>query len=212
MKKLRFVVKAKEMITFQSGSISFVRGSQETKPLNISYSNGNGYTLADGTTLLTEGTTTIQNFLSIVVDGNQTLTGTGVLNLLITRFPNGTQSADMRTLTIDGSQLIINFNFSSKPVATDMEIEVDNRTNKVVTLAHFIPYVTDYDGVDIAYITIYNADSNLKYNGSPYINGTPISANDIANGLLVYHPDDTDLQYNDDYDYTVTDSQGNISD
>ena len=212
MKKLRFVVKAKEMITFQSGSISFVRGSQETKPLNISYSNGNGYTLADGTTLLTEGTTTIQNFLSIVVDGNQTLTGTGVLNLLITRFPNGTQSADMRTLTIDGSQLIINFNFSSKPVATDMEIEVDNRINKVVTVAHFIPYVTDYDGVDIAYITIYNADNNLKYNGSPYINGTPISANDIANGLLVYHPDNTDLQYNDDYDYTVTDSQGNSSD
>lgn len=211
MKRLRFVVKGKRFTTFADTSITFLREVQTAKPHGVPYTTGNGYQVANGTALLTEGVDGQVNYLNIVVDGDQTITASGTLNLLITHFPNATQAAQVRNLSLDGSNIKINFLYNSRPVILDVDIEVDNRTNKVVTLAHFDGRWSDYDNDAIAFITIYNSDSNLRFNGAVYVPGTPISAADINAGKLVYVPDDVDNQYNDDYSYTITDTAGNVS-
>jgi len=211
MKRLRFVVKAKLTTDFTNTNITFLRNEQAAKPHQIPYTNGNGFQVANGNVLLTEGINNQIGYLNIVIDGDQTIDGVDNLNLLITRYPNSTAVAEFRTLTIDGSSFDINFLYNSRPEIEDMEIEVDNRTDRIVTLSDFTGYWSDYDNDSIGFITIYNTDNNLLFDNIVYVSGTPISASDISLGKLKYSPDDVDNQYNDDYDYTITDTAGNIS-
>ena len=211
MKRLRFVVKAKLKTNFTDTTISFLRAIQTVKPHQVPYTAGNGFQVVNGNNLLTEGINNQIGYLNISINGDQTITGSGNLNLLVTRYPSSTQATEVRALNIDGSSFNLNFLYNSRPVIQDMEIEVDNRTDRVVTLADFTGHWSDFDGDNIGFITIYNSDNNLLFNNVVYVSGTPISATDISLGKLKYTPDDVDNQYNDDYDYTITDTQGNVS-
>lgn len=211
MKRLRFVVKAKLKTNFTDTTISFLRAVQTVKPHQVPYTAGNGFQVVNGNNLLTEGINNQIGYLNISINGDQTITGSGNLNLLVTRYPSSTQATEVRVLNIDGSSFNLNFLYNSRPVIQDMEIEVDNRTDRVVTLADFTGHWSDFDGDNIGFITIYNSDNNLLFNNVVYVSGTPISATDISLGKLKYTPDDVDNQYNDDYDYTITDTQGNVS-
>lgn len=211
MKRLRFVVKAKLKTNFTDTTISFLRAIQTVKPHQVPYTAGNGFQVVNGNNLLTEGINNQIGYLNISINGDQTITGSGNLNLLVTRYPSSTQAPEVRVLNIDGSSFNLNFLYNSRPVIQDMEIEVDNRTDRVVTLADFTGHWSDFDGDNIGFITIYNSDNNLLFNNVVYVSGTPISATDISLGKLKYTPDDVDNQYNDDYDYTITDTQGNVS-
>ena len=211
MKRLRFVVKAKLKTNFTDTTISFLRAIQTVKPHQVPYTAGNGFQVVNGNNLLTEGINNQIGYLNISINGDQTITGSGNLNLLVTRYPSSTQAPEVRVLNIDGSSFNLNFLYNSRPVIQDVEIEVDNRTDRVVTLADFTGHWFDFDGDNIGFITIYNSDNNLLFNNVVYVSGTPISATDISLGKLKYTPDDVDNQYNDDYDYTITDTQGNVS-
>ena len=211
MKRLRFVVKAKLKTNFTDTTISFLRAIQTVKPHQVPYTAGNGFQVVNGNNLLTEGINNQIGYLNISINGDQTITGSGNLNLLVTRYPSSTQATEVRALNIDGSSFNLNFLYNSRPIIQDMEIEVDNRTDRVVTLADFTGHWSDFDGDNIGFITIYNSDNNLLFNNVVYVSGTPISATDISLGKLKYTPDDVDNQYNDDYDYTITDTQGNVS-
>lgn len=211
MKRLRFVVKAKLKTNFTDTTISFLRAIQTVKPHQVPYTAGNGFQVVNGNNLLTEGINNQIGYLNISINGDQTITGSGNLNLLVTRYPSSTQATEVRALNIDGSSFNLNFLYNSRPIIRDMEIEVDNRTDRVVTLADFTGHWSDFDGDNIGFITIYNSDNNLLFNNVVYVSGTPISATDISLGRLKYTPDDVDNQYNDDYDYTITDTQGNVS-
>lgn len=211
MKRLRFAVKAKAKTNFTNTHILFLRETQTTKPHQVPYTAGNGFVVANGSVLFTQGVDGQIDYMNIAIDGDQTISTTGNLNLLIKRYPNATQSAETKTLTIDGSNFDISFIYNSRPINMDLDIEVDNRTTRVVLLSDFNGYWSDYDADSLAFITIYNADSNLLFNNVAYVNGTPISAADITAGKLKYVPDDVDNQYNDDYNWTITDSNGNVS-
>jgi hypothetical protein len=211
MKRLRFVVKAKIKTNFTSTEILFLRETQTAKPHQVPYTDGNGFIVADGSVLYTQGIDGQIGYMDIAIDGDQTITGTGDLNLLIKRYPSDMQASEVRTVTVDGSDFDITFLYNSRPINNDVDIEVDNRTPRVVLLSDFNGYWSDYDNDSLAYITVYNADANLLFNDIAYVNGTPISVADITAGKLKYVPDDVDNQYNDDYQWTVTDSNGNES-
>lgn len=212
MKKLRFVVLGKNYTSFDSTNITFLRNVQSTKSLSIPYNNGNGYIVADGAVLYTQGTSGQEGYFKVTASGTQTINGTGSLNVLITHYPSATQANQSKSFVIDGSTVFINILYNSKPVNNDLDIEVNNREHKIITMAMFDGYWSDYDNDSLSFITIYNSNSNLQFNGTSYISGTPIAVSDIQAGKLKYIGSDTDLAYNDDFGYTVTDSNGNTSD
>lgn len=212
MKKLRFVVLGKNYTSFDSTNITFLRNVQSTKSLSIPYNNGNGYIVADGAVLYTQGTSGQEGHFKVIASGTQTINGTGSLNVLITHYPSATQANQSKSFVIDGSTVLINILYNSKPVNNDLDIEVNNREHKVITMAMFDGYWSDYDSDGLSAITIYNSNTNLQYNGSTYTPGTPIPVVDIQAGKLKYIGNDTDAAYNDNFSYTVTDTHGNVSD
>lgn len=212
MKRLRFVVKGKDFINFNDVTINnLLRQENNERLVNVSYTGGTGYNIANNTVLYTQGTLGTDGYLHITVNGTQTLTGSGNLAIRVVSKPTHNQANESKNITIDGSDFVIYLGYNTTPVIEDIEIEVDNRTPRVLTMADFNAHFTDYDGEPIGSIILENTDSNLEFNGVPYVSGTPITVVEVNNGLLIYNPDDTDIEYNDDYDYEVTDASGNYS-
>lgn len=212
MKKLRFIVLGKIHTSYSDISVTFLRGIQSAKPQTIPYTNGNGYAVADGTTLYTEGTINQIGYFRVVSSGTQPVTGNGSLNILVTHYPSDNQGNQSKPFSIDGSLVTINIIYNSKPININLDIEVNNREIKTIQMSNFDGHWSDYDNDSLSFITIYNSNSNLQFNGTSYISGTPIAVSDIQAGKLKYIGSDTDLAYNDDFGYTVTDSNGNTSD
>ena len=213
MKNLKIQVGAKATITFSSTTVIFLRDINSSKTATVNYINGSNQTIQEGQVLYTEGTENTLNYIKITSTDNATLIGSGSLSITIKTYPNSTQVNKTLNLTLvnNPSPLVINLTYNSKPVATDIVLSTPNRTTRIIRPEDILPNVSDFDGDAITDIMFYGNVSAIRYNGNPYVEGTFIPFIDLSNNLLTVLANDQNEPYDINLQYSVKDSQGNIS-
>lgn len=214
MKQLVIQIGSKQRIVFTRSTIQFIRDTNATKYLDISYTNGTGIpaqTFTAGQTLYTEGTQGQVGFLKIQSTSNVVLNGNNTFNITVSHYPSSSQANQTKSFVIDGSNCIIDFTYNSPPVTSDVNVATPNRTPYTFSINDFLSNITDPDGDGIDSIALVGTTTGLQYNGSDYVSDTWIPIADISQGKLIYNPLDQDSNYIFTIDYKAKDVYGNIS-
>ena len=211
MKELKIRVLEKQSIIFNRPSVSFIRGSQVTKEVALTYSNGTGQVLTSGQVLYTSGTSGVLGFLEIKSLTNYTLAGAGTINLAITNYPSSSEANRAISFVIDGTTVNVDFYYNSAPLTNDILIERANRVPYTFSSLDFVSNYSDYDGDPLAEIQLLGDLTGFTFNNNPILTGTWISITDLAGGSLVYTPLDQDAYYEKTINYNAKDINGNIS-
>lgn len=208
---LKIKVTNKIFITFGWGALTFVRQTNTSKEVNISYSNGTGQQLSSRQTLYSVGTIGTEGYFKVTSTNTVTLNNSGVLSLTVDHYPTSTESNKTISFNYDNSQININLSYNSNPNTEDVIVQTNNRTDYTFLSSDFTTAYSDYDNDDISQIAIFGSVNGIKYNESQYMAGTFINITDIEKGLLKYTPLNQDAYYELDLTWKAKDSQGNIS-
>lgn len=208
---LKIKVTNKIFITFGWGALTFVRQTNTSKEVNISYSNGTGQQLSSRQTLYSVGTIGTEGYFKVTSTNTVTLNNSGVLSLTVDHYPTSTESNKTISFNYDNSQININLSYNSNPNTEDVIVQTNNKTDYTFLSSDFTTAYSDYDNDDISQIAIFGSVNGIKYNESQYMAGTFINITDIEKGLLKYTPLNQDAYYELDLTWKAKDSQGNIS-
>lgn len=208
MALLRIKSKAAVIIEWGKVSLPFIRSQTDTKTASITFSNAVNKNFTAGEILYTEGTPATDGYFQVKSLNTVTLNGSGNFNIEVTHHPSATQFGQTKTFLVAGGLMSVNLSYNSLPVITDVIVETDNRTPYVFSLSDFT--FSDFDSDTLAEVLIEGSLTGFELDGVPYT-GTWISAVDIFNGKLVYHPLDQDAYYEKDNAWKAKDSFGNIS-
>lgn len=208
---LRFRVAMKQEISFSTSYVDFLRNSTTTKNISIPYSNGSGQTLVFGDVLYTYLTPGNDGYIEIKSSSNQTLSGTGLMNVDMTHTVSSTQINQSVNFTYDSSPIIIQVSYNSKPVAEDIIKDINNRSIYTFLNTDFTDNYIDYDSDSLAAIAIFGNVDGYLFNGSPYVEGQWIVMSDVSTGNLQYESLSQDPYYEKDNTWKAKDVNGNIS-
>lgn len=181
-------VAAKIFISFSPISVNMIREQANSIPATLNYTLGTGQVIAPNTTLtFTGGGQTVN--LNFPTGG--TINGTGSIDVIVISTPTATAVDAPATFTFDGSIITVNIDYNSNPVASDINISMDNRTTHDFTISEVELSYFDYDADMLASIRIDN-DTNGNVTGyefnigtvgspnyQPYVANTPIVRADI---------------------------------
>jgi hypothetical protein len=208
-------VAAKEFINFAPTSAALIREQNNSVPTTLSYSNGIGQTMTTGQVLYSVGTSGTPGFLEVVVQTGVTLNGSGTVNLVVNSLPTATQANQTINFDFDQSNIAISLTYNSKPVTSDVNINLTNRGTHGFTTAEFVAAYTDFDSDAMAEIMAtgnvdgYEYDINGTNTWVPYTAGTWIPVSNITR--LRYVAVDQNAAYSKSNPWFAKDSQGNIS-
>jgi hypothetical protein len=208
---LRFRVAEKELLEFGTAFVEFIRGTTATKPVDVTYSNGTGQNVVVNEIFYTHLTPGTDGYIQVKSLTNQTLTGSGILNLSMTHTVSTTQADQTVSFNYDSSPIDINVNYNSKPVADDIIIDIPNRSDYTFLTTDFTSHYSDFDSDALAAISIYGTVTGYKISGVNYIEGDWILISDIAAGLLTYEALDQNDYYETNNTWKAKDINGNIS-
>lgn len=207
MALLRIQVASKEFIEFTPINLNFIREEDVSVNSSIPYTNGSGQEMLNGDVLYETGTEGVFGFIRVKANGATTLGASGNLPITIEHYPSAIQAANALSFTYDGSTIIINLTYNSRPVAEDVIIPLANRGVKTFSAADFDYSDSDLD--PITEIALFGAVDGYEFNGALYIAGTWIPVGDL--NLLTYVALDQDGAYNKDVTWKAKDINGNIS-
>lgn len=202
-------VAAKIFISLSPVTVALIRSISNNKIATVNYTNGNGQTLTAGQVLHNTGTIGTPGYLKITVQNASTLTGTGSFTIVVDSLPTATQANQTVQYTIDGSTGSVNLTYNSNPVTDDVIVGLANRATHTFTTAEFLAKYTDFDSDAMVEMKAEGNVSNYLYNGAPYVSGTWIPVNNIAQ--LSYVGANIDTTYQQITPWFAKDSQGNIS-
>lgn len=208
-------VAAKIFINFSPVTVNLIRNENNTVPTTLNYSSGTGQTMTAGEVLYTVGTPGTPGFLQVVSVNNITLSGTGSISINVISFPTSTQSNQTVNFTFDGSTVTLNLTYNSRPVVSDVNINLANRGTHNFTTAEFLSSYTDFDADAMVemratgIVTGYEYDVNGVNNYVPYVSGTWIPVNNIAR--LRFKAANQNAAYVQSNPWFAKDAQGNIS-
>lgn len=211
MKLLRITVLEKINIVFEGNSLSFVRGIQSTKEVNINYSNGTGQTLSAGQILYTSGTPGQIGYIEIKTITNYTLSNSGTITLSVINFPSSTEANKTVIFNFDNSPINLSLYYNSNPVTNDIIVQTPNRTPYIFSQNDFTSKITDYDNDNIESVMLVGDLTGFTLNNLAIAPDTWIGLTNIASGALKYTPLNQDAYYEKDIQYKAKDSNGNIS-
>lgn len=208
---LRFRIAAKQEIIFSTAYVEFLRSSTTSKNISIPYTNGSGQYLVFGDVLYTYLTPGNDGYIQITSSSNQTLSGSGLLNVEMIHTVSSTQSNQNINFNYDSSPIVIQVSYNSKPIADDIIIDIENRSIYTFLNTDFTDAYEDYDLDSLAAIAIFGDVTGYEFNGSPYIAGQWITMGDVSTGNLQYVSLSQDPYYEKDNIWKAKDVNGNIS-
>lgn len=100
---------------------------------------------------------------------------------------------------------------NNPPLAGDIEIELDNRQDRVLNINDFLNHFSDIDNDDLAAVIIEGNVQRYLLNNIPYIEGTQIPRSLIESGLLIFKAPDTSDYSEDATIWKAVDTAGSIS-
>lgn len=183
-----------------------------TKSVAIPYSNGTGQTVLSGDILYLYLTPGFDGYIRIVASSNQTLSGSGFLNVSITHTVSATQANQNINFSFDSSPITIQVSYNSKPIAEDIVRDINNRSFYIFLNTDFTDAYEDFDSDSLSEIAIFGNVTGYELNGSPYIEGEWIPMTTISAGNLQYSALSQDAYYEKDNTWKAKDTNGNISD
>jgi len=208
---LRFRIAAREDLVFSNTFIEFIRGTTTTKILSIPYTNGSGQQVLFGDVLYTHLSPGVDGYIQITAASNQTLSGSGVLDVNLTHTVSATQGDQNINFDFDSSPIIIGVSYNSKPIAEDIIKDIENRSIYTFLNTDFTDAYEDFDLDSLSEVAIFGVVTGYEFNGSPYIEGTWINMSDVSSGNLKYVSVDQDAYYEKDNTWKAKDINGNIS-
>lgn len=208
---LRFRVAAREEIEFGTAFVEFIRGTTATKPVDITYSNGTGQTVTANQVLYTYLTPSDDGYIQIKAVSNQTLTGSGILNLSMIHRVSSSQSDQNISFNFSTGEISINVNYNSKPVAGNIIIDIENSETYIFQPVDFTSAYSDADGDALDAVSITGNVDGYQVNGIAYNEGDWISMATITAGLFQYVALTQDAYYEKDNTWNARDINGNIS-
>lgn len=210
-------IAAKVYINFTTQTVELIREELNTVPVTISYTAGTGQTLPSGT-VLNFGTSGQPNFTQLTFTNGATFNGSGTVNAVLTATPGATVTDQPVTFTIDGSTLIINLDYNSRPVIEDINIDIPFAATKVFALSDFTDAsqgdYEDFDGNALAEVMVEGNVTDYFYpnTSTPLQANTWIPAANIAAGQLTFKGSTAQIGgYSKSNPYRVKDSEGNES-
>lgn len=210
-------IAAKVYISFTPLNVDMIREELNTIPVTISYTNGTGQTLPNGT-VLSYGTSGQPNYTQLTFTNGATFSGSGTVNAVLTATPGATVSDQAATFTVDGSTITVNIDYNSRPEVKDINVNLIFAETKTFTLNDFTDALQgdyeDFDGDNLAEVMV---EGNLEDYFYPNPS-TPLQANtwipvaNISAGQLTFKGSTSQTTgYNKSNPYRVKDSEGNIS-
>ena len=209
MANIIFNVAAKVFIQFTPTNINLTREVQNDITATISYTQGLGQTLTAGQVLYTVGTVGTSGYLQITAAGNTTISGSGSFTVNISSIPTSTVADGSVTFQIDGSNVVININYQSRPETEDIYKSIDNRSTYQFTTSDFTTAFSDFDSDTLIEVMADNNVVNYEYQGNPYVAGTWIPLANI--GQLEYTGADQNNAYVQTTPWYGKDSTGMVS-
>lgn len=208
---LRFRVAEKQEIVFSTAYVEFIRSMTATKLVDIPYSNGTGQTVVSGDILYLYLTPGVDGYIRIVASSNQTLSGSGLLNVSMTHTVSSTQANQNINFSFDSSPITIQASYNSKPIAEDIIKDVDNRTTYIFLNTDFTDAYEDFDSDSLSEVAVFGIVTGYELNGSPYVEGEWIPMTTISAGNFQYVSLSQDAYYEKDNTWKAKDINGNIS-
>lgn len=209
---LKIKIAEAKVIVFGSPFIQFLRGITSTNLVGLNFSNATGQSLALNEILYTYLTPADEGYIEIKSSDNYILTDSGSIDLSVTHKVSSTQVDQNINFSVLGSPVVLQLVYESRPVASDVTIDVSNRTEYIFNLSDFEDHYSDFDNDAMTHVAVYGSTTGYFLNGNPYVAGDWISVNDIDNGLFKYVPLDQNAYYEKDNIWKARDVNGNISD
>lgn len=185
MADIIFNVAEKPLINFSPVSVTLLRDNIDTEYLDLDYSNGSGQQMLANEILYLSGTPNDLNFIQVKVVSDTVLSGSGSIPIELSSYPNSTQQNQTVQSTYDGSVMIFNLSYNSRPLIANHGFTIDNRATKNFASNDFDSKFTGFDGHTLAEVSIngnvsnYFFDTNGTNNYVPYVSGTWIPVNDL---------------------------------
>ena len=215
MANININVAGKVFLNFAASSLTMIRDQNNSVPVTINYTNGTGQILSTNQTLYTIGTPGQPGYLRVSSQSGTSLNGTGSFQVVVEGIPTATQADGTVIFQYDQSNITLNIDYNSKPVASDLNLDVDNRGMHNFTVAEFVNLYTDYDSDTLSEIQIngtttgYEYDVNGTNNFVALTSGQWIPVNNISRIRFVAA--DQNTAYLQSNPYKVKDAQGVIS-
>ena len=185
MANINIYVGERQFINFSPVSAALLRGSNNLKNVDLSYSNAIGQIMTAGQILYSNGTPGTSGYLEVRSSSTNILTGSGTVPIEIESYPSSSQTNQTVQGVFDSSIINVNLTYNSRPMVSNNGFTIDNRTTKNFIIDDFSSKFIGYDGNTLAEISItgnvnnYFYDANGNNNYQPYISGSWISVNNI---------------------------------
>lgn len=210
-------IAAKVFISFNPLNVDMIREELNTIPVTISYSNGTGQTLPNGT-VLSYGTQGQANFTQLTFTSGVTFNDTGTTSAVITSTPGQTVTDQAVTFTVDGSTITVNIDYNSRPEVENIDLDMIFAQTRTFTLNDFTDSsqgnYQDFDGDTLSEVMI-EGDLNGYFYPSPLTplpSSTWIPIANISAGQLTFKGSTAQIAgYSKSNPYKVKDSEGVIS-
>lgn len=202
-------VAAKVFLVFNTPTVALIRSVPNSVPSTIGFINGTGQNMANGHVLVNQGTVGQPGYLKVMTTAQTTLSGTGVIPVIVESVPTASQANQTVSYTFDGSTGNINLTYNSNPATQDVIVDLDNRDIHTFTTQEFLTKYTDFDGDTMTEMRATGNVSNYLFNGVPYVSGTWIPVNNIDH--LSYTGANQNAAYQQITPWSAKDAQGNIS-
>ena len=215
MANININIAAKVFLSFTPVSVELIRNEVNSLTKTLTYSNGTGQTLALGEVLYTIGTPGSAGYLKVSSIAANTLNGSGNFTIRIDSFPMFNATDGIVTFQYDGSDIDLNIDYNSRPVAEDINISLVIRGTHVFTTAEFVDQYTDYDADSLSEIQVngtttgYEYDINNTGTWVAYTSGTWVPVNNAAR--LRFNAADQNAAYISTNPYKVKDNFGLVS-
>lgn len=211
MKQLKLKIQEALVIKFTAASVNFKREELASKLVPVPYTDGSGQTVTAGQVFYTIGSPGVTGYMKIESTNAATLTSSGNLALTITSLASSTVADGTINFTILGRPAILNVDYNSNPVVSNILLEIPNRDIYKFKPSDFTPYVSSFDGAATAAINIQGTLTGYKFDGIALVSNTWITIAEIAAERLTYTPLDQDVAYEIAVDYKARDINNNES-
>lgn len=211
MRTLTLKIKQAKVLTFAEAYVDMFRGEETVKDINVSYTNGKGGILSNGQILYTSGTSGQVNSMKVTVLGDKVVTGSGILPIRITAYPNTLSPDTVLPITVLNSELKINLNYLSLPVIVDIVLDVQTREPFVIPANAFLAATSSFDNIPLKDVKLIGTLTRFTLNDLPIAADTWISITDIANSKLKYLPTEDIPAYDAVVNFVVRDTNNNQS-
>lgn len=166
-------VAAKIFINFSPINVEMIRGEANTIPTTLYYTNGTGQQIPANTVLTYTGS---GQTVTLTFPNATTISGAGNTSVVIQSTPTTNAVDGAATFTYDQSTITVNIDYNSRPVISDINVNMANRATHDFTISEVEAHFTDIDTDALQDIRVKN-DSNGNVTGYEFNIGTVGSPN-----------------------------------